>query len=126
MKFSIPLISKNVSSPTLTRLGEALHKLVDDKGEVTTLTLCALLAGGHILLEDVPGVGKTTFIKALAKLLGLNVARVQFQLIYSESKYSIRTLSNSRSIKDQFLHRFYWPTNSIGHHPGHSPPYLRL
>ena len=71
---------KSLSDATtsLKRLRAELQRLVDDKGEVTTVTLCALLAGGHILLEDVPGVGKTTFIKSLGKLLGLSIARVQF------------------------------------------------
>lgn len=55
-----------------------LSRLVDDKAEVIDVTLCALLSGGHVLLEDVPGVGKTTFIKALAKLLGQDMARIQF------------------------------------------------
>ena len=70
--------SNSDAKVSLKRLGTELQRLVDDKGEVTTVTLCALLAGGHILLEDVPGVGKTTFIKALGKLLGLSIARVQF------------------------------------------------
>lgn len=71
-----------------TEAGEALAKLklveqhlarlVDDKAEVIDVTLCALLSGGHVLLEDVPGVGKTTFIKALAKLLGQDMTRIQF------------------------------------------------
>jgi MoxR-like ATPase len=52
--------------------------LVDDKRELIDVSLCALLAGGHVLLEDVPGVGKTTFIKAFAKLLGHEMSRVQF------------------------------------------------
>lgn len=42
------------------------------------LALTALLAGGHVLLEDVPGVGKTTLAHALARSLGLNARRVQF------------------------------------------------
>ena len=62
----------------LAQLRRALAQIIDDKGEVTTVTLCALLAGGHLLLEDVPGVGKTTFIKALGKMLGFSFARVQF------------------------------------------------
>ncbi len=42
------------------------------------LALTALLAGGHVLLEDIPGVGKTTLAKALARTLGLHARRVQF------------------------------------------------
>ncbi len=79
-------LAKNLSTETVTgeasiqlaKLRKALTELVDDKGEVTNVTLCALLSGGHLLLEDVPGVGKTTFIKALGKMLGFSFARVQF------------------------------------------------
>ena len=46
--------------------------------ETIRLALCALLAGGHVLIEDYPGVGKTTLAKALARSLGLEFGRVQF------------------------------------------------
>jgi MoxR-like ATPase len=55
-----------------------LTNILHNKSTVIDTTLCALISGGHLLLEDVPGVGKTTFIKALAKMLNLNVSRIQF------------------------------------------------
>ncbi len=48
------------------------------KPEVLKLTLSCLLARGHLLIEDVPGVGKTTLAQTLARLLGLDYRRVQF------------------------------------------------
>jgi MoxR-like ATPase len=48
------------------------------KREVVRLTLACLSAGGHLLIEDLPGVGKTTLAKALAQTLGLHCRRVQF------------------------------------------------
>lgn len=42
------------------------------------IALCAFLCNGHILIEDIPGVGKTTFAKTLAKTLGLKYQRIQF------------------------------------------------
>jgi MoxR-like ATPase len=48
------------------------------KEEVVRLALTCLLAGGHLLLEDVPGVGKTTLARALARSLGVRFSRIQF------------------------------------------------
>ncbi|MDR2551345.1 MAG: AAA family ATPase [Desulfobulbus sp.] len=47
------------------------------KEEQIRLSLCCLLARGHLLIEDIPGIGKTTLAKALAKVLGLKFRRVQ-------------------------------------------------
>ncbi len=62
---------------TLAMLRTELHRLLHQKEEIADTLLCALLCSGHLLFEDVPGVGKTTLIKAVAKLLGLEMARVQ-------------------------------------------------
>ena len=51
---------------------------VSGKADVTDLILMAMLAGGHVLLEDVPGVGKTTTALAFSRALGLEFKRVQF------------------------------------------------
>jgi len=48
------------------------------KADQTRLALTCLLAGGHLLIEDIPGIGKTTLAKVLAKALGLAFRRVQF------------------------------------------------
>lgn len=57
---------------------ENLRKAIVGKEEVLEKVLIALLAGGHLLIEDVPGVGKTTLVKALAKTMDLSYKRVQF------------------------------------------------
>ena len=62
----------------LTQIREALSAVIRGKRETIDLVLAAMLAGGHVLLEDVPGVGKTTLAKALAATMGLQFARVQF------------------------------------------------
>ena len=56
----------------------ALGDVVRGKPRAVELVLLGVLAGGHVLLEDVPGVGKTTLAKALAKVLGIGFTRVQF------------------------------------------------
>lgn len=55
-----------------------VKKVICGKDNVIEETLTAILAGGHILMEDVPGVGKTTMALAFSKTMGLNFGRVQF------------------------------------------------
>jgi len=63
---------------TLQRLQQNIESVVLGKKEVVRKTLVALLAGEHILLEDVPGVGKTLVAKALAKSIDGRFTRIQF------------------------------------------------
>ncbi len=56
----------------------AAAKVILDKDREIALTLCCLIADGHLLIEDVPGVGKTTLIKTLARLMNLESSRIQF------------------------------------------------
>lgn len=58
-------------------LGSAESSILGKQTE-TKLALCCFLSHGHLLIEDVPGMGKTTFAKTLAKLLDLSFARIQF------------------------------------------------
>ncbi len=60
------------------RLRENIQKVIVGKDEVINLTLTAVLCEGHILLEDVPGIGKTTLARALAASLGCSFRRIQF------------------------------------------------
>ncbi len=57
---------------------ENLKKVIIGKDEVLEKVLIALLARGHLLIEDIPGVGKTTLVKSLAKSMDLSYKRVQF------------------------------------------------
>ncbi len=62
----------------LDRLADEVERVFHGKRQVVRLAVAALLARGHILFEDVPGVGKTTLAHALARSLGLTFRRIQF------------------------------------------------
>lgn len=62
----------------LQEIVHTLNGIIVGKQEVIKLALCCMLARGHLLIEDVPGVGKTTLAHALARILGLDYQRVQF------------------------------------------------
>ena len=56
--------------PTLQTLRQAVEGALEGKHDAVELALVALLARGHLLIEDVPGVGKTTLARAVAKAVG--------------------------------------------------------
>ncbi|QNO15225.1 MoxR family ATPase [Alkalicella caledoniensis] len=68
----------NLTNENISSLRKGLSNVLLDKGETVDDVLVALLAKGHVLLEDVPGVGKTVLVKGLAKLLGIKFKRIQF------------------------------------------------
>jgi MoxR-like ATPase len=63
---------------TIRSLHASIERALVGKPEVVRLAIVALLARGHLLIEDVPGVGKTTLAQALAQSLGLSFQRIQF------------------------------------------------
>src|SRR5437763_1312934 len=72
---AVPL---NRSIDRISALQANVERVIRGKPEVVQLCIAALLARGHILLEDVPGVGKTTLAQALARSLSLSFQRIQF------------------------------------------------
>jgi MoxR-like ATPase len=66
------------SAERVELLQEAIGRVIRGKPEVVRLALVTLLAGGHLLIEDVPGVGKTTLAHALARALDCVFQRIQF------------------------------------------------
>ncbi len=63
---------------TIKRIEENIEHVIIGKNDVVRNILKGVLAGGHILIEDIPGIGKTTLIKALSKSLSLSFTRIQF------------------------------------------------
>lgn len=72
------ITQENTKHDGVAALRENLRKVIRGKDDVLEQLLIALLAGGHVLIEDVPGTGKTTLAKALALSLDAKFARIQF------------------------------------------------
>ena len=69
---------QETTNPTIQKIIQNVETVIIGKTEVAKLSLVALLAKGHLLLEDVPGVGKTMLVKALAKSIQADYKRIQF------------------------------------------------
>lgn len=67
-----------IQNPLLAPLKQNLESVIYGKGDCIDVLIVALLAGGSVLIEDVPGVGKTTLAKALAKSIDAKFRRIQF------------------------------------------------
>ena len=65
-------------SATTDRIRERVESVIEGKGEAVRLAVTVLLAEGHLLIEDVPGVGKTMLAKALARSIDCTMRRIQF------------------------------------------------
>ena len=62
----------------LARVREEIGKIIVGQTEVIEGVLICLVAGGHVLLEGVPGLGKTTLLRTLSRVLDLRYSRIQF------------------------------------------------
>jgi MoxR-like ATPase len=73
-----PKIAVDKAHPELQRVVDTVSEIIVGKEHIVRLILVAIVAGGHCLIEDVPGVGKTTLVKAVARALGCDFKRIQF------------------------------------------------
>lgn len=71
-------LKKSTIASPLQSVLDTLDSTILGKPEQVRLSLACVLAQGHLLVEDVPGVGKTTLVKSLSRVLGLDTKRVQF------------------------------------------------
>ena len=87
---------------TMGRVAEQIETVIVGKRGSIDLALTAFLAGGHVLIEDIPGVGKTTLAKALARALGLVFKRVQFTPDLLPADITGTTIFNQKSAQFEF------------------------
>ena len=78
MSEALASAADNSPAADLIRARHAVNQVILDKAEVIDLAFSALLAGGHLLIEDLPGVGKTTLAHAMSLAVGGNWQRIQF------------------------------------------------
>ncbi len=88
---------------------EEVKKVICGKDEVIRLVMTAMLSGGHILIEDVPGVGKTSMALAFSKAMGLDYGRVQFTPDVLPSDIT------GFSIMDKETHEMHYHKGAIFH-----------
>ncbi|MGY0694616.1 AAA family ATPase [Virgibacillus sp. FSP13] len=79
-----------------------INRVMIGKDEVVTLSLVALLAQGHVLLEDVPGVGKTMLVRTLAKSLDCEFSRIQFTPDLLPSDVTGISIYNPKELEFEF------------------------
>jgi MoxR-like ATPase len=86
----------------IRKIGNAIETVIVGKREVVDMALTAFLCGGHVLIEDIPGVGKTTLAKTLAKTLGCLFKRVQFTPDLLPSDITGTTIYNQKANEFEF------------------------
>lgn len=89
-------------NPVIGRILKNIEKVMIGKRNVAELSLVALLAEGHVLLEDVPGVGKTMMVRALAKSVNAHFRRIQFTPDLLPSDVTGVSIYNPKEMEFQF------------------------
>ncbi|MCM3571284.1 MoxR family ATPase [Neobacillus mesonae] len=95
-------MTKIQMNPVIDQILTNIEKVMIGKRDVAELSLVALLAGGHVLLEDVPGVGKTMMVRALAKSVNASFRRIQFTPDLLPSDVTGVSIYNPKDMEFQF------------------------
>ncbi|WP_339229622.1 MoxR family ATPase [Oceanobacillus sp. FSL K6-2867] len=92
----------SIYNEKIERVINNINKVMIGKEDVATLSLVALLAQGHVLLEDVPGVGKTMLVRTLAKSLDCDFKRIQFTPDLLPSDVTGVSIYNPKELEFEF------------------------
>jgi MoxR-like ATPase len=95
-------LSQEQMNPIIEQILVNIEKVMIGKRNVAELSLVALLAEGHVLLEDVPGVGKTMMVRALAKSVNAGFRRIQFTPDLLPSDVTGVSIYNPKEMEFQF------------------------
>lgn len=99
------------TSDALNRIIDNIEKVIIGKSETVQLVVISLVCNGHVLIQDVPGVGKASLVSALAKSLNATFKRIRFTLDILPSDITGFTIYNQRS--GEFEYRTGSIMNSI-------------
>lgn len=91
-----------VNHKKIDKVFENIHKVMVGKEEIAVLSMTALLAKGHVLLEDVPGMGKTMLVRTLAKSLDCDFKRIQFTPDLLPSDVTGVSIYNPKTLEFEF------------------------
>lgn len=86
----------------ISKIIDNVEKVMIGKTEIIQMSLVSILCGGHVLLEDVPGVGKTMLVKALAKSIGCTFKRIQFTPDLLPSDVTGVSIFNQKTLQFEF------------------------
>jgi MoxR-like ATPase len=98
------VLSAGEAAEAVARLQSAIERVIRGKPEAVRLAIVALLAGGHLLVEDVPGVGKTTLAQALSQAINCTFQRIQFTSDLLPSDVIGLSVYNERAGTFEFKH----------------------
>jgi MoxR-like ATPase len=114
---------------TFQRLETEVQKVIVGHGDLIRKVLIAFFAGGHVLLEGVPGLGKTLLVKSLSHALGMSFKRIQFTPDLMPSDIVGTEVLTERSAggyfssrRGRFSRMWSSPMRSIARHQRPSPP----
>ena len=118
-----PRIAAAVSSS----ITDEIAKIYVGQDELVLGTLVALFSSGHVLIESVPGLGKTLFVRALGRVLGCQCGRIQFTADLMPSDitgapiFDMKRAASFAFAPARSSRSFCWPTRSIARRPRRTP-----